>query len=177
MYEFFRCKTVTFPSFLNILQLRNSYRDRNSFPVRRISGWCRTQYFFTKQTGENNTHSPDERGRGRRQRDERQCDEGDRWTTMTPARVVDGAIATRATTPAVLSGREGGGGWRASVSGCGVAGAGGQAAAGFKREVTINMFLGGVVTPLKRTRVVLKRQFTAFYSLVVCEFFRQTETS
>ena len=45
---------------------------------------------------------------------------------MTPARVVDGAIATRATTPAVLSGREGGGGWRASVGGCGVAGAGGQ---------------------------------------------------
>ena len=25
-------------------------------------------------------------------------------------------------------------------------------------------------------RVVLKRQFTAFYSLVVCKFFRQTET-
>jgi hypothetical protein len=25
-------------------------------------------------------------------------------------------------------------------------------------------------------RVVLKRQFAAFYSLVVCEFFRQTET-
>jgi hypothetical protein len=64
---------------------------------------------------------------------------------MTPARVVDGAIATRATTPAVLSGREGGGGWRASVGGCGVAGAGGQAASGFKREVTINMFLGGHV--------------------------------
>ena len=38
---------------------------------------------------------------------------------MTPARVVDGAIATRATTPAVLSGREGGGGRRVLVWGGG----------------------------------------------------------
>jgi hypothetical protein len=37
---------------------------------------------------------------------------GDRRTTTTQHDVVDGAIATRATTPAVLSGREGGGGRR-----------------------------------------------------------------
>jgi hypothetical protein len=63
---------------------------------------------------------------------------------MTPARVVDGAIATRATTPAVLSGREGGGGWRASVSGCGVAGAGGQAASVQKGSDNQHVVGGGV---------------------------------
>ena len=42
--------------------------------------------FFHKQTGENNTRSPDERRQGCRQRDECQCEEGDRRTTTTPAR-------------------------------------------------------------------------------------------
>ena len=68
----------------------------------------------------------------------------DRRTTTTHD-VVDGAIATRATTPAVLSGREcGGGRWSADVGRRTWCCRGRRAAAsGFKREVTINMLLGG----------------------------------
>jgi hypothetical protein len=48
---------------------------------------AQNSFFFTKQTGENNTAPQTSAAKddARRQRDERQCDEGDSWTTTTPA--------------------------------------------------------------------------------------------
>jgi hypothetical protein len=53
------------------------------------------------------------------------------------------------------------------------AGGGGRPAGSKKRERKIWVAKSHTMDP---NRVVLKRQFASFYSLVVCEYFRQTET-
>ena len=123
-------------------QLRNSYRGLKRNIVSWEEEWCRTQYFFTKQTGENNTRSPDKRGRAWCQRDKRQCDEGDPRIMTTPARRGQRSHRDEGDdTIGIVGVWER---WPASVGGCGVAGAGGQRRQALKWKWQSTCCWGGV---------------------------------
>jgi hypothetical protein len=84
----------------------------NLGPVARLENlFCTELNFFSPNKGENNTCSPDKDDASATNAIATRATGGQRRHQRDAG---DGAIATRATTPAVLSGREGGGGRRSA---------------------------------------------------------------